>query len=165
LEVVGTCCGRKGAVEYDVVTCVTTTGPRVGGWVGLVARAVRSVVGSLAEAVGVVGVKAVCDCEAEDGGADETVAVGDGCPYGWWGFVTVWWCAGDVGGVVGWGIVASEAFPHRLFGLHVRFGDVRGYHRGCDPFNLRPEPRPEPCTFTCAEFYVSEGVGRKVCVQ
>ena len=67
LEVVcmSVCC--KGAVKDDVVPCVA---PGNAMWVwgmGEVAQAFSSVVGPLAEAVGVVSVEAVGDSEAEDG--------------------------------------------------------------------------------------------------
>jgi hypothetical protein len=87
---------------------------------GEVARAFRDVVGPLMEAVGVVSVEAVGDGEAEDGGADETVFVGDGCPDGWWGFIAIWGCAGDVGWVVGGGVVLLDVGPHCRFGFHFR---------------------------------------------
>ena len=82
----------------------------------------RGVVGPLMEAVRIVGVEAVSDSETEDGGAYETVAVGDGCPDGGWGFVTIWGCAGDVGWVVGRGVIPLDAGPHRRFGIHFHFG-------------------------------------------
>ena len=64
---------------------------------GKVAWACCDVIGPLPEAVRVVGVEAVSDGKVEDGGADKTVAMGDGCLDGRWGFVAVWGCAGDVG--------------------------------------------------------------------
>ena len=75
---------------------------------GEVARTFHRVVGPLAKLVRVVGVEAVCDGEAEDGGADETVFVGYGCPDGGWGFVAIWGCAGGVGWVVGRGVIPEK---------------------------------------------------------
>ena len=89
---------------------------------GEVARAFSNVIGPSTESVGVVGVKAVGYSKAEDGGAYETVAVGDGGPDGWWGFVTVWGCTGDVGWMGGRGVVPLDAGPHCRFGIHFRFG-------------------------------------------
>ena len=74
-------------MEYDVVSRVAT-GNAVWVWgLGEVARAFGDVVSPSAESVRIVCVEAVSHGEAEDGGADETVFVGDGCPDGWWGFV------------------------------------------------------------------------------
>ena len=109
-------------MEYDVVPCMAT-GNAVWVWgLGEIARAFGGVVGPSAESVGIIGVKAVGYGKAKDGGADKMVAVGNGCPDGWWGFVTVWGCAGDVGWMGGQGVVPLDAGPHRCFGLHFRFG-------------------------------------------
>jgi len=78
----------------------------------------------MSKAVGVVGIKAVSDGEAEDSGSNGMVSVGDGCPDGGWGFVTVWGCAGDVGWVGGWGVIPLDAGPHCHFGFHFHFGDL-----------------------------------------
>jgi len=99
---------HKWAVEYDVMACVMTWHPIWGWGLGLVAWACRGVVGSAPEAVGVVGIKAVGDSKAKDDGADEVVSVGNGCLNGWWGFVAFWGCTGDVGWVVGWGVVLLD---------------------------------------------------------
>jgi hypothetical protein len=112
----------EGAVE-DYVMPRVASGKVV--WVcgmGVVAQAFSSVVGPSTESVGVVGVKAVGYGEAENGGAYETVAVGDGCPDSGWGFVPVWGCAGNVGWMGGRGVVPLDAGPHCCFGLHFRFG-------------------------------------------
>jgi hypothetical protein len=74
-------------VKDDVMPCVASGNVVWVCGMGVVARTFSDVVGPSAESVGIVGVKAVGDGEAEDGGADETVFVGDGCPDGWWGFV------------------------------------------------------------------------------
>ena len=115
---------------------------------GGVARAFRGVISARLEAVGVVGIEAVGDGEAEDGGTDETVSMGDGCLDGWWGFIAVWGCAGDVGWVVGGGVVPSDAGPHRHFGFHFRFGYLWGFLRDCDPLDFCPASGPEPGPFT-----------------
>ena len=109
-------------MEDDVVSCVAT-GNAVWVWgLGEVARAFGDIVGPSAETVGIVGVEAVGHGEAENGGADEAVVVGNSSTNGWRGFVTVWGCAGDVGWVGGRGVVPLDAGLHRRFGLHFRFG-------------------------------------------
>ena len=55
-------------MEYDVVPCVATGNAVWVCGVGEIARAFCDVVGPLAEAVGIVGVEAVSDGKAEDGG-------------------------------------------------------------------------------------------------
>jgi hypothetical protein len=108
-------------VKYDTVPRVSP-GNVVWVWgVGEVARAFRGVVGAWSEAVGIVGVEAVGDGEVEDGGADEMVAVGDGCLDGWWGCVSVWGGTGDVGWMGGRGVISLDAGPHHCFGVHFRF--------------------------------------------
>jgi hypothetical protein len=74
--------------------------------------------------VRVVGVKAVGNCKVEDGRCDEMVAMGDGGLDGRQGCVSVWGCAGDVGGVGRGGVVLLDTSPHCLFGIHFCFGDL-----------------------------------------
>jgi hypothetical protein len=116
------CCHGEGAMEDDVMPCVVSGDVVCVCGMGVVAWTFHDVVGPSAESVRVVGVEAVGYSEAEDGGADETVAVGDGCPDGWWGFVTIWGCAGDVGWMGRQGVIPLDAGPHRRFGLHFCFG-------------------------------------------
>ena len=113
-----------GAAEYDVVPCVASR-PVIRSGVGRT-WACGDVIGARAKAVRIVGVKTMCDGEAEDGGGDEAVAHGDGALYARRGFVAIRRCAGDVGGMVGRGIVGEDLFPHRLlgWGVIVEKGDV-----------------------------------------
>ena len=68
LEVVCSCHCCEGAMEYDIMACVTVWQPTWGWGVGLVAQACCVIVGSTAEAVRVVGIEAICNGKAEDSG-------------------------------------------------------------------------------------------------
>jgi len=54
------------------------------------------------------------------------MAHGDGTLYARRGFVTLGGCAGDMGGMVGGGIVCEDLLPHRLlrWGVIIQEGDV-----------------------------------------
>jgi hypothetical protein len=105
--------GMVGAVEYDVMFRVATR-----PLVGLRARRARTcgdVFGTRTKAVRIVRIKTVCDSNTEKGGCDKAVAHGDGALYSRRGFIALGRGTGDVGGVVGWGIIREDSFPHRLF--------------------------------------------------
>ena len=109
-------------MEYDVLPRVSP-GNVVWVWgMGGVTWTFRVIVGAWSEVIGVVSVEAMGNGHAEDGGADKVVVVSDGCLDGWWGCVSVWGSAGDVGWVVGWGVIPLDAGPHCCFGIYFHFG-------------------------------------------
>jgi len=59
------------------------------------------------------------NCDAEEGRSDESMVHGDGTLYTWRGFVAIGRHTGDVGGMVGRGIICKDFLPHSLFGWGV----------------------------------------------
>ena len=102
-----------GAAEYDVMSRVATR-PMVGLRVRR-ARAYGDVFGARTKTVRIVRVKTVCDGKAEKSGCDEAVTCGDGALYTRRGFIALGRGTGDVGGMVGGGIIRKDSFPHHLF--------------------------------------------------
>ncbi len=80
------------------------------------------IIGSRLEVVGVVSVKAVCNCKAGNGCGYETAVELSHClHHGGWS-VVVGGLAGDVGWVGRWNVVHFEFVPHGLF----RYGGDEG---------------------------------------
>ena len=132
MEVYGTGNGVGNVVEEDVGPCVlmaawgTHNGVRVGG-VGwgprnVAAQAKGVVAGGRVEAVGVVGVEAVCGCEVRDGGSDQAVLTDSRRLHCGKGFVPIGGGTSGVGGVIRGRVVRPDFGPHGLLGCDEREG-------------------------------------------
>jgi len=102
------------AAEYDVMPHVVTRpvgGLRVGR-----AWAYGDVFSAGAKTVRVVRVETVCDGKLEEGRGDETMAYSNGALYTLRRFVALGGRTGNVGGMVGGGVIREDSFPHHLFG-------------------------------------------------
>jgi len=58
----------------------------------------------------------MCNCEVEEGRSDEAVSHINGALYTQRGFVVIGGRTGDVGGMVGGGVIHKDVLPHGLFG-------------------------------------------------
>jgi hypothetical protein len=104
-------------VKYDVLPCMASRsvgGPGVGRtW------AYGNVIGVWTKSVRIVRIEAVRNGKAEEGRGDEAVTHSDGALYTRRGFVALGGHIGNVGGMVGGGIVHEDLLPHHLFGWGV----------------------------------------------
>jgi hypothetical protein len=103
--------------KYDVLLCMAS-GPVCGTWVGYM-QAYGDIFSSRAEMVRVIHIKTVHNCDAKESGSDEMMAHSNGALYTQRGFVAVGGCTGDVGGMVGRGVIHKDFLPHSLFGWGV----------------------------------------------
>jgi hypothetical protein len=96
------------------VTC--SSGCACGCMMGeVLARAYGVVISARLEAVGVTDVKTVCGRKAGDSGGDEVVSSLSSSSDGRGRFVSIRGLAGNMGGVVGWGVILTDFGPHCLF--------------------------------------------------
>jgi hypothetical protein len=109
----------NGAAEDDVVLCMTTKSGPVSGVRVIGAWACGDVFSAQTKVVRVIHIEAVCNCEEEEDGGDEPMAHSNGALYARRGIVTIRGCVGDVGGMVGRGVICEDFLPHYLFGWGV----------------------------------------------
>jgi len=110
-------CVMVNAAKYDVLPCVASR-PVCGMRVGYT-RAYGDVFSSWAETVQVIRIKTVCNYDVEESGSDEMMVHSNGTLYTQRGFVAIGGHTGDVGGMVGRGVICKDFLPHSLFGWGV----------------------------------------------